>query len=233
MCLRRARAARRPDLIDAHGHRTPERAFWIETSRRRSSRDARSTCGAKVHLIYDVGSQGGPRPQAAVTAALFQRPGASGGRDWWPTKADLAAAGDFDLGYYDYAWWAKRDMFPPKAVIETTSFRVSSTRRCSTLSPNSMPREDGDIAVRPHPPVDHGPEPKTDMNHGHPTTVHEVRIKTDHGQCSRASSPIRPRQRATFGPGDRPSGGGTPAKGHRAVLRLDQAKPQDPTLLRP
>jgi hypothetical protein len=59
-------------------------------------------CGAKVHVVYDADAE---RPvYAAVTAAKVN--------DITPAKTmpiEDGATYVFDLGYYDYAWWAELD----------------------------------------------------------------------------------------------------------------------------
>lgn len=82
-------------LIDATGVRLNEdTAGW--------ARFSAGVCGAKVHVIYDADAD---RPiYAAVSAAnvnditLAQQ---------MPIEAGATYV--FDLGYYDYAWWAKLD----------------------------------------------------------------------------------------------------------------------------
>jgi IS4 transposase len=68
----------------------------------RWARFSTKTCGAKVHVIYDAGAE---RPiYAAVTAANVN--------DITVAHAMPIEAGAtyvFDLGYYDYDWWAKLD----------------------------------------------------------------------------------------------------------------------------
>lgn len=59
-------------------------------------------CGAKVHVIYDAGAD---RPvYAAVTAAKVNDITAA---QTMPIEAGATYV--FDLGYYDYGWWAKMD----------------------------------------------------------------------------------------------------------------------------
>lgn len=59
-------------------------------------------CGAKVHVIYDADAA---RPiYAAVTAARVNDITAA---QAMPVEAGATYV--FDLGYYDYAWWAKLD----------------------------------------------------------------------------------------------------------------------------
>jgi IS4 transposase len=82
-------------LIDATGLRLNEHsASW--------ARFSTGVCGAKVHVVYDADAD---RPiYAAVSAAkvnditMAQR---------MPIQAGATYV--FDLGYYDYAWWAKLD----------------------------------------------------------------------------------------------------------------------------
>jgi IS4 transposase len=82
-------------LIDATSARLNERsAGW--------ARFSTGVCGAKVHVIYDADAD---RPiYAAVTAAKVN--------DITVAKQmpiEPGATYVFDLGYYDYAWWARLD----------------------------------------------------------------------------------------------------------------------------
>jgi IS4 transposase len=82
-------------LIDATSARLNERsAGW--------ARFSTGVCGAKVHVIYDADAD---RPiYAAVTAAKVN--------DVTVAKQmpiEPGATYVFDLGYYDYAWWAELD----------------------------------------------------------------------------------------------------------------------------
>jgi IS4 transposase len=82
-------------LIDATSARLNERsAGWVRFSA--------GVCGAKVHVIYDADAD---RPiYAAVTAAKVN--------DITMAKQmpiEPGATYVFDLGYYDYAWWAALD----------------------------------------------------------------------------------------------------------------------------
>jgi hypothetical protein len=67
------------------------------------ARFSANACGAKVHVVYDADAE---RPiYAAVTAANVN--------DITAAKAMPIEAGAtyvFDLGYYDYGWWAKLDV---------------------------------------------------------------------------------------------------------------------------
>jgi IS4 transposase len=81
-------------LIDSTGLKLSGLSDWASFSS--------SVCGAKLHVVYDPDAD---RPlYAAVTAARVN--------DITPAKAMPIEAGAtyvFDLGYYDYGWWAKLD----------------------------------------------------------------------------------------------------------------------------
>lgn len=66
------------------------------------ARFSHKACGAKLHVIYDAGEE---RPiYAAMTTARVN--------DITPAQAmpiEPGATYVFDLGYYDYAWWARLD----------------------------------------------------------------------------------------------------------------------------
>lgn len=82
-------------LIDATSARLNERsANW--------ARFSAGVCGAKVHVIYDADAD---RPiYAAVTAANVNDITAAK-----QMPIEPGATYVFDLGYYDYAWWAELD----------------------------------------------------------------------------------------------------------------------------
>src|ERR1700712_259538 len=82
-------------LIDATSVRLNERsADW--------ARFSAGVCGAKVHVIYDADAD---RPiYAAVSAANVNDITAA-----HQMPIEPGATYVFDLGYYDYAWWAKFD----------------------------------------------------------------------------------------------------------------------------
>ncbi len=82
-------------LIDATGVRlTGYSANW--------ARFSAGVCGAKVHVIYDADAD---RPiYAAVSAANVTDISVA-----QQMPIDAGATYVFDLGYYDYGWWAKLD----------------------------------------------------------------------------------------------------------------------------
>lgn len=66
------------------------------------ARFSANACGAKVHVVYDAGAE---RPiYAAVTAAKVNDITAA---QAMPIEAGATYV--FDLGYYDYRWWARMD----------------------------------------------------------------------------------------------------------------------------
>ena len=68
----------------------------------RWARFSTTTCGVKMHVIYDAGAE---RPiYAAVTASNVNDITAA-----HEMPIEPGATYVFDLGYYDYAWWAKLD----------------------------------------------------------------------------------------------------------------------------
>lgn len=90
----RRKAAESIYLIDASGLRLTAASRWARFSAK--------ACGAKMHVIYDAGAE---RPiYAAVSAANVNDITAA---QAMPIEAKATYV--FDLGYYDYAWWAKLD----------------------------------------------------------------------------------------------------------------------------
>ena len=68
----------------------------------RWARFSATTCGVKLHVIYDAGAE---RPiYAAVTASNVNDITAA-----HEMPIEAGATYVFDLGYYDYAWWARLD----------------------------------------------------------------------------------------------------------------------------
>jgi IS4 transposase len=82
-------------LIDATGLMLDARSLdW--------ARFSPTVCGAKLHVIYDADA--GQPVYAAVTAARVNDITAA-----QRMPIEPGATYVFDLGYYDYAWWAKLD----------------------------------------------------------------------------------------------------------------------------
>lgn len=104
-------------LIDSTSLRLDERsAGW--------ARFSAQACGAKLHVIYD------PDADCPVYAAFS----AARVNDITAAQAMPIVAGAtyvFDLGYYDYAWWARLDDAGCRIVTRlktNTPLRVSETR---------------------------------------------------------------------------------------------------------
>jgi hypothetical protein len=96
-------------LIDATGLRLDRRSLaWARFSAK--------VCGAKLHVVYDADAE---RPiYAAVTPARVNDITAAQAMPIEPGATYV-----FDLGYYDYAWWAKLDKAQCRIV---TRFRSST-----------------------------------------------------------------------------------------------------------
>jgi hypothetical protein len=107
-------------LIDATGVRLNEHsAGW--------ARFSAGVCGAKVHVVYDADAD---RPiYAAVTAAKVNDITAA---QQMPIEAGATYV--FDLGYYDYAWWAKLDAAQCRIVT-----RLKATTRLDVVEELPVP----------------------------------------------------------------------------------------------
>jgi hypothetical protein len=122
MALRAHRGLRRKVaesvyLIDATGVRLTAASTW--------GRFSATTCGAKVHVIYDDAAD---QPiYAAVSAANVNDITAA---QAMPIEAGATYV--FDLGYYDYTWWAKMHAAGCRIV---TRFKRSTPLACSEERP--------------------------------------------------------------------------------------------------
>jgi Transposase DDE domain len=92
-----------------------------------------STGGAKMHVIYDEGE--GQPIYAAVSTVNVNDITVAQSMPLQPGATDV-----FDLGYYDFAWWAKREATQcrivtrlkrntPLAVIKTRPLSASQAQR--------------------------------------------------------------------------------------------------------
>ena len=102
-------------LIDSTGLRLDARSLdW--------ARFSEGVCGAKLHVVYDPDAD---RPiYAAITAARVNDITAAQAMPIEPGATPaFAGAGSyvFDLGYYDYAWWAKLDAAQCRIVTRLKS----------------------------------------------------------------------------------------------------------------
>jgi len=97
------------------------------------ARFSADACGAKLHVVYDADDE---RPiYATVTAAKVN--------DITHAKAMPIEAGAtyvFDLGYYDYGWWARLDAAGCRIV---TRFKTNTPLTVTAELP--LPREAGNI----------------------------------------------------------------------------------------
>jgi hypothetical protein len=150
-------------LIDSTGLKLDRRsAAWARFS------DA--ACGAKVHVIYDPD---GDRPvYAVVTAANVN--------DITPAKAmpiEPGATYVFDLGYYDYDWWAKLDRAQCRIV---TRFKSNTPLRMV----EELPVSPGTAILSNR--IGHLPRRQSN-NRANPfqDPVREVRVQLDSGKVLR------------------------------------------------
>ena len=134
-------------------------------------------CGAKAHVIYDAEAE---RPiYAAITAARVN--------DITAAKAMPIEAGAtyiLDLGYYDYAWWAKLDAAGYRIVT-----RFKSNTPLSVTAELDLPAELSEgsnilsdrIGLLPRRQTKNRKNPFWDP-------VREVRVKTETGKVLRVLS---------------------------------------------
>lgn len=134
------------------------------------ARFSAGVCGAKVHVIYDAEAE---RPvYAAVTAARVN--------DITAAKSmpiEDGATYVFDLGYYDYAWWAKLDAAGCRIV---TRFKANTPL---TVTAELDPPEGTDIlsdriGLLPRRQAKNRTNPFSDP-------VREIRVKTETGKVLR------------------------------------------------
>jgi len=150
-------------LIDSTGLRLDERsAGW--------ARFSAGVCGAKLHVIYDPDAD---QPiYAAVSAANVN--------DITVAQAMPIEAGAtyvFDLGYYDYRWWAKLDNAGCRIV---TRFKRNTPLKLLEQLP--LPKSGAILSDRI------GFLPARQMNNSRnpfQDAVREVRVKTDTGKVLR------------------------------------------------
>jgi hypothetical protein len=103
----RRRLAETTYLIDATGLKLDRRSLdWARFSEK--------VCGAKLHVVYDPDAD---RPiYAAITAARVNDITAA-----QQMPIEPGATYVFDLGYYDYTWWAKLDAAQCRIVTRLKS----------------------------------------------------------------------------------------------------------------
>ena len=162
--LRRA-LAETTYLIDSTGVRLTGLSGW--------ARFSAGVCGAKVHVIYDPDAD---RPiYAAVSAANVN--------DITAAQAMPIVGGAtyvFDLGYYDYGWWAKMDAAGCRIV---TRFKANTPLRVATE--RDVPKDGNILSDRiGHLPARQAASRKNPFDN----PVREVRVELDTGKVLRILS---------------------------------------------
>ena len=153
-------------LIDSTGLRLDSRSLdWARFSEK--------VCGLKLHIIYDADAD---RPiYAAITPARTN--------DITPAQAmpiEPGATYVFDLGYYDYAWWARLDEAGCRIV---TRFK----RNTPLVVVEELPLAAGSPILSDrigYLPQRQGAGRRNPLRHA----VREVRVKTDTGKILRILS---------------------------------------------
>jgi len=153
-------------LIDATSIRLSERsAGW--------ARFSAGVCGAKVHVVYDADAD---RPiYAAVSAANVNDITAA-----HQMPIEPGATYVFDLGYYDYAWWAALDAAGCRIVT-----RFKSNTPLDVVEELTVPRGGNILSDR----IGFLP-PRQARHRNNPmrNAVRELRIVTDTGKTLRILS---------------------------------------------
>ncbi len=130
-------------------------------------------CGAKMHVIYDPDAD--CPIYAAVTAANVN--------DITAAKAMPIAAGAtyvFDLGYYDYGWWAKLDA--AGCLIVT---RLKGNTKLKVVAENAVAKGSNILSDR----IGHLPQ-RMARNRNNPfrDPVRELRVRSESGKVLRILS---------------------------------------------
>ena len=149
-------------LIDSTGVRLNSFSDW--------ARFSAGVCGAKVHVIYD------PDADHPIYAALSK----ANVNDITPAQAMPIRPGAtyvFDLGYYDYAWWAKLDAAGCRIVT-----RFKSNTPLAMIKELPVPKAGAILSDR----IGHLPARQA-KNRRNPfqDPVREVRVKIDTGKVLR------------------------------------------------
>lgn len=152
-------------LIDSTGVRLTGLSSW--------ARFSAGVCGAKVHVIYDPDAD---RPiYAAVSAANVN--------DITAAQAMPIVGGAtyvFDLGYYDYGWWAKMDAAGCRIV---TRFKANTPLRAA--AERDVPKDGNILSDRiGHLPARQAASRKNPFDN----PVREVRVELDTGKVLRILS---------------------------------------------
>ncbi len=131
------------------------------------SRFSAGVCGAKLHVIYDPDAD---RPiYAAISPARVNDVTAA---QAMPIEPGVTYV--FDLGYYDYAWWAKLDAAQCRIVT-----RFKSNTPLTLVEELPLPQGSGILSDRiGFLPVRQAKSRENPMQ----AAVREVRVKTDTGK---------------------------------------------------
>lgn len=128
-------------------------------------------CGGKVHVIYDADAE---RPvYSAVTAANVNDITAA-----WTMPVEAGATYVFDLGYFDYAWWARLNDAGCRIVTRlktNTPIHVTEERAVPGGNDNLLSDRAGMLPKR------------RSKGRANPFTdpVREIRVRTDTGKILR------------------------------------------------
>ena len=139
----------------------------------RWARFSATTCGVKMHVIYDAGAE---RPiYAAVTASNVNDITAA-----HEMPIEAGATYVFDLGYYDYAWWATLDEAQCRIVTRFKSNTVLQVVEELELPEGSAILSDR-IGFLPTRQAGRRQNPMADA-------VREIRVRTETGKVLRILS---------------------------------------------
>jgi hypothetical protein len=149
-------------LIDSTGVRLNGFSDW--------ARFSAGVCGAKVHVIYDPDAD---RPiYAAVSTANVNDITAA---QAMPIEAGATYV--FDLGYYDYRWWAALDAEGCRIVT-----RFKSNTPLAVVAELPVPCDGSILSDR----IGHLPARQKNSRHNpFQDPVREIRVKTDTGKVLR------------------------------------------------
>jgi hypothetical protein len=136
----------------------------------RWARFSATTCGVKMHVIYDAGDE---RPiYAAVTASNVNDITAA-----HEMPIEPGASYVFDLGYYDYAWWSRLDEAQCRIV---TRFKKNTVLQ--VIEELALPEDSAILSDRigflPARQANRRQNPMADA-------VREVRVRTETGKLLR------------------------------------------------
>ena len=154
-------------------HLIDSTSFRLSTLSKDWAQFSAGVCGAKMHVIYDPDAE---RPiYAAVTAAKIN--------DITAAKVmpiEQGAAYVFDLGYYDFAWWAELDA--AGCLIVT---RLKTNTRLSVVAENAVAEGSNILSDR----IGHLPQ-RMARNRRNPfqDPIREVRVRIETGKILRILS---------------------------------------------